>query len=327
MYPNDVVCARNIDAHFTCYRTQSVRSLHGEPGPPSTQKKTSRIVAHKAFQVGLTDGHTAEEWLDEIETAQAAGIDGFALNIGPSDPWTSKQLGLAYAAAAAASGGPGSFVLFLSFDMAAGEWSVPQVISLINDFKDAPAQCKVDDGLLPLVSTFEGPAWADRWATVREATGGIFLVPDWSSLGPWGVGHKLDLIDGAFSWCAWPRAGQRQLTTEEDVAYRQVLGSRAYMMGVSPWFYTSEFLRLEGSPTATRRTNPVSQSPGLPQWSKNWHSSGESLWYDRWKQIWELEPRFVQIITCEYIITFLTTSKPRYTLCKGVIESYLFCMD
>lgn len=40
---------------------------------------------------------------------------------------------------------------------------------------------------------------------------------------------------------------------------------------------------------------------GLPQWNKNWHSSGESLWFDRWRQIWELKPRFVQIITCEYI--------------------------
>lgn len=38
---------------------------------------------------------------------------------------------------------------------------------------------------------------------------------------------------------------------------------------------------------------------GLPQWNKNWHSSGESLWYDRWRQIWQVKPRFVQIITCE----------------------------
>lgn len=193
-------------------------------------------------QVGLTDGQAAKEWRDEIAAAHAAGIDGFALNIGPSDAWTREQLGLAYAAAADAQvvDSP-SFVLFLSFDMAAGEWSVSQVSDLINEFRDAPAQCKVDDGL-PLVSTFEGPGWAEKWAAVREATGGIYLVPDWSSLGPEGVRHKLDVIDGAFSWCAWPRAGQRRLGAEEDVAYGRVLGGkRAYMMGVSPWFYTSEF--------------------------------------------------------------------------------------
>jgi len=49
----------------------------------------------------------------------------------------------------------------------------------------------------PFVSTFEGPDWADNWNVVRHETGGIFLVPDWSSLGPCGVGEKLDLIDGA----------------------------------------------------------------------------------------------------------------------------------
>lgn len=184
-----------------------------------------------------------EEWLDEVQSAQAAGIDGFALNIGPSDTWTDTQLGLAYAAAAQAPGGPGSFVLFLSFDMACGEWAVAHVTCLINRFSNAPAQCKVDG--VPMVSTFEGPGWADNWPAVRRGVvdGGIFLVPDWSSLGPHGVGHKLDVVDGAFSWCAWPRAGQRRLGTEEDEAYRGVLGNRgkAYMMGVSPWFYTREF--------------------------------------------------------------------------------------
>lgn len=115
---------------------------------------------------------------------------------------------------------------------------------LINEFRHAPAQCTVEDGRA-LVSTFEGPDWADKWAAVREATeGGIYLVPDWSSLGPEGVRRRLDVIDGAFSWCAWPRAGQRRLGTEEDDAYGRVLGEgrrkRAYMMGVSPWFYTRE---------------------------------------------------------------------------------------
>lgn len=38
---------------------------------------------------------------------------------------------------------------------------------------------------------------------------------------------------------------------------------------------------------------------GLPQWNKNWHCSSERLWYDRWLQVLELRPDFVQIITCE----------------------------
>jgi glucan endo-1,3-alpha-glucosidase len=41
-----------------------------------------------------------------------AGIDGFALNIGPSDSWTGTQLYYAYEEAARIGG----FVLFLSFE-------------------------------------------------------------------------------------------------------------------------------------------------------------------------------------------------------------------
>lgn len=79
--------------------------------------------------------------------------------------------------------------------MAAGDWSVQQVVELVNTYKGSAAQMKVDDK--PFVSTFEGPGWADNWNAVRSQTGGIFLVPDWSSLGAYGVGGKLGIIDGA----------------------------------------------------------------------------------------------------------------------------------
>ncbi|ROV91571.1 hypothetical protein VPNG_09734 [Cytospora leucostoma] len=230
-----------------------------------------KVFAH--YMVGLTDGHTKKDWTAEILAAQAARIDGFALNIGPSDPYTMTQLRQAFAAATAIWDDQGAdFDLFLSFDMAVGEWGTEQVISLINAFKDSAVYCKVDGS--PLVSTFEGPQWAENWAQVREATGGIYLVPDWSSLGPHGVKERLDLVDGAFSWSAWPRASEHRITTKEDAHYKKALRGKAYMMGVSPWFYTR-----------------------LPQWNKNWHSSSERLWYDRWMQVLDLKPDFVQIIT------------------------------
>ncbi len=53
-------------------------------------------VAHNSIilPVGLTDGRDASSIVrsSEINTAKQAGIDGFALNIGPSDPWTNTQL-------------------------------------------------------------------------------------------------------------------------------------------------------------------------------------------------------------------------------------------
>ncbi|PSR84349.1 glycoside hydrolase, partial [Coniella lustricola] len=260
------------------------------------------VFAH--YMVGLTYGQTLSDWTHEIRTAQAASIDGFALNIGPNDPYTLTQLRFAFEAAEGLftlghadeeeedDGGGGAhqrlpppFVLFLSFDMAAREWSVEQVVELIREFTRSRVYYHhVDERAM--VSTFEGPGWADHWESVRRQVGGadgdgdggqgIFFVPDWSSLGPHGVAGKLAHIDGAFSWAAWPRAGEERITGDEDREYlrEKEKEDKVYMAGVSPWFYTR-----------------------LPQWNKNWYSSSERLWYDRWMQILELQPDYVQIIT------------------------------
>ncbi|KAK1754285.1 glycoside hydrolase [Echria macrotheca] len=233
---------------------------------PDAEDSPRKVFAH--YMVGLTCEQSLDQWYYDIKTAAEAGIDGFALNIGPSDHWTETQLFQAYHAAEQV----GNFVLFISFDMACGEWLVPQVVHIINCFKASPAQMKVDGK--PFVSTFEGPHWADNWAAVREETGGIFLIPDWSSLGPYGVGERLDAIDGAFSWDAWPKACHTKMSTNEDELYLEVLKGKKYMMPISPCFYTN-----------------------LPQWSKNWYCSSESLWYDRWLQALKLMPDYIQIIT------------------------------
>lgn len=82
------------------------------------------------------------------------------------------------------------------------------------------------------------------------------------------------LLTSPVYWQAWPNAGEMQKTSSEDVLYTNVLGDKSYMMGVSPWFYTN-----------------------LPQYSKNWFFSGDSLWFDRWNQAIDLLPDFIQIIT------------------------------
>ncbi|KAK3331882.1 glycoside hydrolase [Cercophora scortea] len=232
----------------------------------AAEKSGRKVFAH--YMVGLTHNQSFAQWNHDIVTAKECGIDGFALNMGPSDSWTYDQLHLAYQAAEQA----GDFVLFPSFDMACGMWQVDQVVGLINLYKQSPAQMAVDGK--PFVSTFEGPDWADNWASVRHQTGDIFLVPAWSSLGPYGVGKRLDIIDGAFSWDAWPKAGQTHMSAHEDRIYKECLDGKKYMMGVSPYFYTK-----------------------LPHWNKNWYSSSESLWHDRWQQVLEIMPDYVQIIT------------------------------
>ncbi|KAI1373097.1 glycoside hydrolase family 71 protein [Hypoxylon crocopeplum] len=224
-----------------------------------------QVFAH--YMVGLTSGQSQDQWQKDITEAKSAGIDGFALNIGSADSWNAQQLQLAYDTAAT-----NSFSMFLSFDMAASSWSVDQVVSLVNQYKGAGSQLKVNGK--PFVSTFEGPDWVDNWASVRSATGDIFLVPDWSSLGAQGVGGRLGQIDGAFNWGAWPNANQYSMDEGNDLAYKSTLTGKAYMMGVSPYFYTD-----------------------LPQYSKNWYSSSDSLWYDRWKQVLDIMPEYIEIIT------------------------------
>jgi glucan endo-1,3-alpha-glucosidase len=67
----------------------------------------------------------------------------------------------------------------------------------------------------------------------------------------------------------------------DDQLYRNELPGKTYMMGVSPYFYTN-----------------------MPQYGKNWYSSSESLWFDRWQQVLDLGPDLVQIITCKTVAPF-----------------------
>ncbi|KAI0450811.1 glycoside hydrolase family 71 protein [Xylaria acuta] len=224
-----------------------------------------QVFAH--YIVGLTNGQTRDEWQLDISQAKASGIDGFALNVGSQDSYNDEQLHLAYDVASS-----NGFSVFLSFDMQASHWEADQIISYINTYKGFGSQLKVNN--LPVVSTFEGPSQSDIWPGIRSATGGIFFIPDWASQGAQGVGAKSSLIDGAFNWGAWPEPNQLTISTGNDVAYKSVLNGKPYMMGVSPYFYTN-----------------------LPQYGKNWYSSSDSLWFDRWKQVLDIQPEYIEIIT------------------------------
>ncbi|KAI1164442.1 glycoside hydrolase family 71 protein [Nemania serpens] len=243
-------------------RLRSLLSLAGLCAKIATAADR-QVFAH--YMVGLTSGQTRDQWQLDISQAKASGIDGFALNIGSQDSYNDEQLRLAYDVAAS-----NGFSVFLSFDMQASQWAGDQISAYINAYKDFGGQFRVGD--LPVVSTFEGPSQADIWSGIRAATGGIFFMPDWASLGAQGVGSKLSLIDGAFNWGAWPEANQLTISTNNDVAYKSALQGKPYMMGVSPYFYTN-----------------------LP--GKNWYSSSDSLWFDRWKQVLDIQPEYIEIIT------------------------------
>jgi hypothetical protein len=113
-----------------------------------------------------------------------------------------------------------------------------------------------------------GPQWAlvlplrlpTEWRMVSSVSG---------SERPWSISNN----DLCLGWAAWPW-GNNSMTTYTDAAYRRDLGGKPYMMPVSPWFFTN-----------------------MPGFDKNWLWNGGDLWYERWKQVWFLQPEFVEIIS------------------------------
>ena len=233
---------------------------------------TSRILSVqylRGAQVGNTYSYTQDDWARNIQVALNATIDGFALNVGYLDTinkagFVQAQLDNAYQAADAAG-----FHLFLSFDYPSqGAWDQNAVIKTINGYSSRPSQFTWEGK--PLVSTFGGPDRADDWGFIKSQTN-CFFVPEYSSQGATGAASKPD-VDGLLSWNAWPN-GANDMNDGDDRAYVTALDGRPYIMPVAPWFYTN-----------------------LPQWSKNWLWRGDGLWHQRWQQVAEVQPTFVEIL-------------------------------
>ncbi|KAI9831143.1 MAG: hypothetical protein M1819_005231 [Sarea resinae] len=210
--------------------------------------------------------YDSNEWLEDIQLAKDAHIDAFALNFAANSPELIPSLTAAYNAANQL----GNFSLFISFDYSGnGPWAGQTVVNTINQFKDEPSQYLVDGK--PFVSTFEGPNNAADWGWIKSQVP-IYFVPCWTSVGPEFIADNSN-TDGGFSWNAWP-TGANDMNTEGDSAWMSALGSKPYMMPVSPWFFTD-----------------------LPSYDKNWLWRGDDLWYDRWQQVLEMDPPMVEIIS------------------------------
>jgi len=199
----------------------------------------SMIVSYQTWpcslQVGNTAAYDVAQWTSDMQLASSYGIDGFVLNIvSPfNDGSAVPQPSNAFQAANAL----GNFKLFFSFDYLGGgagnPWSSSDVISILNTYGVNDAYYKVDGK--PFISTFEGPSNSDinEWSSIRSGvSGGIYLVPDWTSVGP--GGFSTDLVDGAFSWNMWPD-GQANMSTAADEGWVDFLkpAGKSYMMGSS----------------------------------------------------------------------------------------------
>ncbi|KAH2822010.1 hypothetical protein KXW76_007929, partial [Aspergillus fumigatus] len=216
------------------------------------------VFAH--FMVTNSQNYTLSDWELDMKLAKDAHIDAFAMNMAWEDSTNDHSLEMAFNVANSVG-----FKLFFSFDYAGnGPWSQDTVIRMIQQYGSNGAYFQYNGK--PFVSTFEGPSNAEDWVTIKAQTG-CFFIPDWSSVGAKpAVALANGVADGLFSWSAWPW-GNQTMDTYTDASYIQFLGGKPYMMAISPWFYTN-----------------------LPGYNKNWLWKGDSLWFDRWQELFGLDP-------------------------------------
>jgi len=246
-------------------------------GNPPAAGGEHQVWAH--HMVGNTYSYSRADWVTDIKAAQAAGIDGFALNVG-TEQWQRDQSAVAYAAAE----GTG-FKMFLSLDMTSlGCWSqadASNLVSYTSQFAKSSAQA-IHNGKV-LVSTFSGSdcnfgvggsqGWQTQYVDVLKNQGvNIFFVP--SIFSDVSTFSSNTWMDGELNWnSAWP-VGDNAISTSVDERYMSALGGKEYMAAVSPYFFTHF---------------------GQDTWNKNWIYKGDDwLYCTRWEQIISMRDRVKQ---------------------------------
>ncbi|KAJ6465603.1 glycoside hydrolase family 71 protein [Mycena vitilis] len=232
------------------------------------------VVAH--FMAQNAFSYSQDDWTNDINTAKATGIDGFALNIALAD-YEVDRVATAFVAAESAN-----FKLFFSFDMSRS-WQQSDIVSLVSTHASSSAMLTYNGGVL--VSTFGGEGNGnDFWAAIKTslANAGIkitFAPAFLSFRDPSQTGTLLSSfpsIDGFFNWWSWPNDVDETLTTDTDIAYRDAARTRGgpYIMAVSPW----QFKDIDAN--------------------NAWVELGDTLWKYRWEQaIQTVKPDIIEIVT------------------------------
>ncbi|KAL4938729.1 hypothetical protein BDV06DRAFT_225700 [Aspergillus oleicola] len=230
------------------------------------------VFAH--FMVGNTENYTSTYWVSDITLAKASSIDAFALNAGFGEKYNARSFRAAFDTAASLD-----FKVFFSFDYSgSNRWPKDQVVDLLSNYTNHEAYFRHSDSRA-LVSTFEGFQSAEEWGEIKKDVAKnvgeencCVFIPDWTSVGL-RKASSISAIDGLMSWEAWPY-GNHPMNTTKDEEYMDLLDGKPFIMPVSPWFYTN-----------------------LRQFNKNWVWQGDDLWYDRWEEIIDLQPEYVEILT------------------------------
>ncbi|TAQ89712.1 hypothetical protein B7494_g1977 [Chlorociboria aeruginascens] len=220
------------------------------------------VFAHVV--VGTASAHTVSTWANDIALASAARIDAFALNIAYPDPNIPTQVSNAFAAAASLNS---TFKLFFSFDYLGGGQAWPAT---------SPSQSSQDgDSVAWYLQKYgSNPAYF-QYSDKNTSTSkpfvstfeGVDNINDWAP-----NGAIRSAVGDVYFVPNWGSLGTSGISTNLN-----------NMQGFFSW---------DMWPNGANDMNSSSGGDG-----KKWIWRGDDLWHERWQQVVEVNPDFVEIVT------------------------------
>lgn len=242
------------------------------------------------FKVG---GMTSAQAVEDVQQAQAMGLDAFALNIQSTATWCQASVGYLFSAAEAAG-----FKLFFSADMTSMQDPTDFISTFLKPYYSNSAYYTYKG--LPFVSTFYGGTIGGTYSSpnafwqatlknvMKAASKPIYFVPSFSdstTTTPATFFSSFPVVDGQFDWDAsWPWAHQGIVNTSstDDATYAtsaHALG-KTYMMGMSAVQFKhmdadNNWFRRGGLGLALRIPQILSVQPDFVE-IQTWNDAGES---------------------------------------------------
>lgn len=157
----------------------------------------------------------------QIKHAIAAGIDGFALNVGIDD-WQPDRVAKCLAAAQ----NNGNFKIFLSFDMSSLTFN-NAVLARFHFAGNHPNYFHFNGR--PFFSTFAGEHQDSFWANWKSSSGlNPYFCPSWPNYPTHDFFQSHPVVDCAFTWNTWPAGGAGPLAQFDTSGDRNLIaGARA----------------------------------------------------------------------------------------------------
>ncbi len=134
----------------------------------------------------------------------------------------------------------------------------------------------------PFFSTFAGENQDPFWSSWKSSSGlNPYFCPSWPNYQTTNLLQSHPVADCIFTWNTWPAPNSGPNASFDNTGDKNLLASaratgKTFMAPIAPWFYTNVW------------------GTG---WSKHWIFNSELLLPQRWQQIVELQPDFVEFVT------------------------------